>query len=392
MARAGGGWIPDGRAKAIRADCEASLEALDGLPIDLYLIHAPDPRTPWRTSVRALARLVDDGLVRRVGVANVNRRQLDEALELRADRGGAGRAHPSSTTARYAEASSSAASSAGSRVIAHSPLGGPRRAGSLARQQALADVAECARRDAGRGRARLAARALARRRRDPGRPSPGDGALRAPAAAAARARRRRPRRRSPRAFGGARASSREPADAQRARARCVARDGHPGSRQEPHRRGVRRARLRPPQPRRARRLAPRARGGARRGARVGHPAGRPRQHVPHARSRGATWSRRPRGTGSRRAASGSTRRSRRRRSTSCERLLERFGSLPTPEEVREAAKREPGIHAPTTQMRAFRELEPPADDEGFASVERIAFERTSAGGSAGAASSSPRRR
>ena len=34
------------------------------------------------TSVRALARLVDDGLVRRVGVANVNRRQLDEALEL----------------------------------------------------------------------------------------------------------------------------------------------------------------------------------------------------------------------------------------------------------------------------------------------------------------------
>ena len=43
MTRVGGGWIPDGRAKAIRADCEASLVALDGLPIDLYLIHAPDP-------------------------------------------------------------------------------------------------------------------------------------------------------------------------------------------------------------------------------------------------------------------------------------------------------------------------------------------------------------
>ena len=48
MTRAGGGWVPDGRAKAIRADCEASLAALDGLPIDLYLLHAPDPRTPWR--------------------------------------------------------------------------------------------------------------------------------------------------------------------------------------------------------------------------------------------------------------------------------------------------------------------------------------------------------
>src|SRR4029453_19196525 len=75
-------WITDGRAKSIRGDCEASLAALDGLDIDLYLIHAPDPRTPWSPSVRALARLVDDGLVTRVGIANVNRRQLDEALAL----------------------------------------------------------------------------------------------------------------------------------------------------------------------------------------------------------------------------------------------------------------------------------------------------------------------
>ena len=82
MSRPGGAWVADGRAKAIRADCEASLEALDGFPIDLYLVHAPDPRTPWQTSVRALARLVDDGLVRHVGVSNVTRRQLDEALEL----------------------------------------------------------------------------------------------------------------------------------------------------------------------------------------------------------------------------------------------------------------------------------------------------------------------
>src|SRR5262249_45351679 len=47
MTRTGGAWVPDGRAKAIRRDCEASLEALDGQPIDLYLVHAPDPRTPW---------------------------------------------------------------------------------------------------------------------------------------------------------------------------------------------------------------------------------------------------------------------------------------------------------------------------------------------------------
>ena len=141
MARTRGAWIPDGRAKAIRSDCEASLAALDGLPIDLYLIHAPDPRTPWRTSVRALARLVDEGLVRRVGLSNVNLRQLDEALGLapiaavqvalspfddRALRGG--------VLERCVEA--------GIALIAHSPLGGPRRAGRLARRQALAEVAE----------------------------------------------------------------------------------------------------------------------------------------------------------------------------------------------------------------------------------------------------------
>jgi aryl-alcohol dehydrogenase-like predicted oxidoreductase/predicted kinase len=130
MARPGGTWVPDGRAKTILGDCQASLEALDGLPIDLYLIHAPDPRTPWRTSVRALARLVDEGLVRRVGVSNVNRGQLEEALDLapisaievslsvfddRALRGG--------IVERCEEA--------GVAVIAHSPFGGPRRAKRL---------------------------------------------------------------------------------------------------------------------------------------------------------------------------------------------------------------------------------------------------------------------
>src|SRR5437899_337133 len=54
MTRPDGGWRPDGRARAIAADCEESLRAL-GRPIDLYLLHAPDPRTPWATSVRALA-------------------------------------------------------------------------------------------------------------------------------------------------------------------------------------------------------------------------------------------------------------------------------------------------------------------------------------------------
>ena len=141
MTHAAGAWVPDGRAKAIRADCEASLAALGGLPIDLYLIHAAIPRTPWGTSVRALARLVEEGLVGHIGVANVSRPQLGEALELapieavqvalspfddRALRGGVSRC-----VAR-------------GPVIAHSPLGGPRRAGGLA-GTALVEIAEARR-------------------------------------------------------------------------------------------------------------------------------------------------------------------------------------------------------------------------------------------------------
>ncbi|HEX5146388.1 MAG TPA: AAA family ATPase, partial [Conexibacter sp.] len=58
-----------------------------------------------------------------------------------------------------------------------------------------------------------------------------------------------------------------------------------------------------------------------------------------------------------------------------ERLLDRFGGLPSPEELRTHARREPGLHTPTSQMRAARELEEPDEDEGFATIERIAFER-----------------
>ena len=58
-----------------------------------------------------------------------------------------------------------------------------------------------------------------------------------------------------------------------------------------------------------------------------------------------------------------------------ERLLDRFGSLPSPEELRAVARQEPGVHAPTSQMRTVRELEPPAADEGFAGVEQVAFSR-----------------
>ena len=72
-----------------------------------------------------------------------------------------------------------------------------------------------------------------------------------------------------------------------------------------------------------------------------------------------------------------------------ERLLERFGSLPTPEELRGAARREQGLLAPTSQMRALRALEPPSPDEGWAAVERVEFEREPGSGAAGVLVAAP---
>ena len=371
MARAGGGWLPDGRAKAIRADCEASLVALGGLPIDLYLVHAPDPRTPWRTSVRALARLADDGVVKRVGVANVNLRQLDEALELApiaavqvalspfddgALRGG--------VVDRCAEA--------GIAVIAHSPLGGPRRPGRLARRQALVQVAE----RIGATPAEIALAWLLTLSPTvvaiPGARRP--ETARSAARAAALVLQADDRAVLTRAFGGSRpARSKRPRRFEEGDVVLVM--GIPGAgKSRVAEEYVARAYLR---------LNRDERGGSLR-------------ELADALDRALS-------SGARRVVLDNTYLTRASRSyvievagrhrvpARCvwldtplaqaqvnlvERLLDRFAELPSPEELKQVARREPGLHAPTSQMRALRELEPPSADEGWTTVEQVPFERT----------------
>jgi aryl-alcohol dehydrogenase-like predicted oxidoreductase/histidinol phosphatase-like enzyme len=79
LTRPNGLWIPDGRAKHLAAACEASLRALNVARIPLYQLHAPDPRTPLTTSVRALEGLRRGGLVETIGLCNVNVAQIEEA-------------------------------------------------------------------------------------------------------------------------------------------------------------------------------------------------------------------------------------------------------------------------------------------------------------------------
>src|SRR5215510_7041033 len=60
LTRPGGEWVANGRARHLRAACEASLRALGVERIALYQLHALDPRTPLATSVRGLASLKDE--------------------------------------------------------------------------------------------------------------------------------------------------------------------------------------------------------------------------------------------------------------------------------------------------------------------------------------------
>jgi len=82
LVRPGGRWLTDGRAKHLRSACEASLRALDVAAIDLYQLHAVDPRVPLETSVRALAELQQAGLVRRIGLSNVTVGQIKSAQKI----------------------------------------------------------------------------------------------------------------------------------------------------------------------------------------------------------------------------------------------------------------------------------------------------------------------
>jgi aryl-alcohol dehydrogenase-like predicted oxidoreductase len=83
--RAGTDWGLDGSPSYLRRACEASLRRLGVDAIGLYQYHRPDPATPWEESMGALRSLVDDGLVRMVGISNADVDQIDLARSIVGD-------------------------------------------------------------------------------------------------------------------------------------------------------------------------------------------------------------------------------------------------------------------------------------------------------------------
>ena len=75
-------WDEDGRPEHLKRACEGSLKRLRLERIDLYQLHAPDPKVPFEDSVGALAELQRAGKVRHVGLSNVSVRQLEQARRI----------------------------------------------------------------------------------------------------------------------------------------------------------------------------------------------------------------------------------------------------------------------------------------------------------------------
>jgi aryl-alcohol dehydrogenase-like predicted oxidoreductase len=72
-------WQSDARPEYLQTACEASLERLNLDCIDLYQLHAPDESVRFEDSIKALARLREQGKIRMVGLSNVSVAQLETA-------------------------------------------------------------------------------------------------------------------------------------------------------------------------------------------------------------------------------------------------------------------------------------------------------------------------
>jgi pyridoxine 4-dehydrogenase len=75
-------WVRDGRPDYLRGAVEGSLQRLRIERIDLYQLHAPDPKVPFIDSIGALSDLQRIGKIRHIGISNVTLAQLELARSI----------------------------------------------------------------------------------------------------------------------------------------------------------------------------------------------------------------------------------------------------------------------------------------------------------------------
>jgi pyridoxine 4-dehydrogenase len=75
-------WNRDARPKHLREACEGSLRRLKLERIEVYQLHAPDPRVPYESSVGELVRMKEEGKIRHIGLSNVSVSEIKLAQKL----------------------------------------------------------------------------------------------------------------------------------------------------------------------------------------------------------------------------------------------------------------------------------------------------------------------
>jgi aryl-alcohol dehydrogenase-like predicted oxidoreductase len=136
LRRPRGSWTRDGRPEHLAAACEASLKALGVATIELYQLHAPDSAVPFAESVGAIARLREQGKVKRVGLSNVSAAELAEAQRLVPIASVQNRWNPGHRSPEH-DGVLAACTAAGIAFLPYSPFGGASGALALGERSKL---------------------------------------------------------------------------------------------------------------------------------------------------------------------------------------------------------------------------------------------------------------
>ena len=140
LARPKGRWVPNGRRDHLRRMVEGSLKALGVERIFMLLLHANDPKTPLEESLAALAELQKEGKVEHLGLCNTSIaevRQAERHFPVRAIQNELSVVNRGSG----AEGLVALARQMGVPFLAHRPLGGHAKTATLLKNRAVKPIA-----------------------------------------------------------------------------------------------------------------------------------------------------------------------------------------------------------------------------------------------------------
>lgn len=140
LARPKGRWVPNGRRDHLRKMVEGSLKALGVERIFMVLLHANDPKTPFEESLAALAELQKEGKIEHLGLCNTSIaevRQAERHFPVRAIQNELSVIDRSSAV----EGLVALARRLEIPFLAHRPLGGHAKTGNLLKNRAIKPIA-----------------------------------------------------------------------------------------------------------------------------------------------------------------------------------------------------------------------------------------------------------